>query len=476
MKWRKWSKRSFAVLLAFCLFSMSFFSSVPVVADDKDAYSNMSAEEKQIYLEKQLSEANAKLDELGNESKETKEYLDALNQKISYLNKQLNIIKDKVSDSENKITNLNKQYEKNGADILRMDTEIADMEVEIQQLSVRFDVSYELYCQRLRAMYISGETSILAFLLTSSDISQLLTRYEMVRRVAKEDSKLLASIREEGETLLKMKDDMTQRQIQLSQKQTELLQTEEEITSTLHRLEEDSQVMEAKEEILGNQQSEANRLMKKISKQTKEYTEYRDMTQAEIDEIDKEIAAAAEKYLNSTTTTTTTTTTKPSSTKPGSGEESSTTTTTKPSPSKYIQMINPISGKFSISATFPSYSNGNYHSGLDFSCASGSKVVAAESGTVIVSADKIGSNGEYISYGRYVVIAHDKKTASGNNVFTLYAHNSQRIAKVGQYVEKGQLIAYSGNTGYSTGPHLHFEVRTPSSLYADCVNPANYLP
>ena len=116
------------------------------------------------------------------------------------------------------------------------------------------------------------------------------------------------------------------------------------------------------------------------------------------------------------------------------------------------------------------------HSGADFSCPTGSKVVAAESGTVIISADLYDDNGNYRSYGRYIVIKHDKTTSSGAAVYTLYAHNSERLVSAGQHVEKGQQIAKSGSTGNSTGPHCHFEVRTPSSSYSDCKNPANYLP
>ena len=86
------------------------------------------------------------------------------------------------------------------------------------------------------------------------------------------------------------------------------------------------------------------------------------------------------------------------------------------------------------------------------------------------------SDGSYRSYGRYIVIAHDKKDSAGNYVYTLYAHNSSRVVSEDQYVKKGQLIAYSGSTGNSSGPHCHFEVRTPSAAYDDCVNPTYYLP
>ena len=76
----------------------------------------------------------------------------------------------------------------------------------------------------------------------------------------------------------------------------------------------------------------------------------------------------------------------------------------------------------------------------------------------------------------YIVIAHDKTDSVGNSVYTLYAHNSRRVVSAGTHVHRGQLIAYSGSTGNSTGPHCHFEVRTPTASYNDCVDPEIYLP
>jgi murein DD-endopeptidase MepM/ murein hydrolase activator NlpD len=74
---------------------------------------------------------------------------------------------------------------------------------------------------------------------------------------------------------------------------------------------------------------------------------------------------------------------------------------------------------------------------------------AAAGGTVIISKNS-GWNG---GYGNYVVIQHPNKTQ------TVYGHMTTTVVSVGQAVTKGQLIGYSGNTGKSTGPHLHFEIR-----------------
>jgi murein DD-endopeptidase MepM/ murein hydrolase activator NlpD len=89
------------------------------------------------------------------------------------------------------------------------------------------------------------------------------------------------------------------------------------------------------------------------------------------------------------------------------------------------------------------------YNAVDYGMPVGSPIYAAAAGTVIISKSS-GYNG---GYGKYIVIEHQNSTQ------TLYGHLSNPIVSVGQSVIQGQLIGYSGNTGKSTGPHLHFEVR-----------------
>ena len=100
------------------------------------------------------------------------------------------------------------------------------------------------------------------------------------------------------------------------------------------------------------------------------------------------------------------------------------------------------------------------HSGMDLAVPTGTSVRAALPGTVTVSTYNQGG------YGYYVMIDH------GNGLSTLYGHNSQLLARVGQTVDAGDVIALSGSTGRSTGPHLHFEVR----INGERTNPRSYLP
>ncbi|MEB3963096.1 M23 family metallopeptidase [Streptomyces kunmingensis] len=106
------------------------------------------------------------------------------------------------------------------------------------------------------------------------------------------------------------------------------------------------------------------------------------------------------------------------------------------------------------------------HSGQDYAVPIGTNVMAVHGGTVV----KTGGNGagDGPAYGNAVVIKH------GNGTYSQYAHLSRVDVKVGQTVSTGQHIAKSGNTGNSSGPHVHFEIRTTPN-YGSAVNPVSFM-
>ncbi|MGN0004542.1 MAG: murein hydrolase activator EnvC family protein [Candidatus Gastranaerophilaceae bacterium] len=103
-----------------------------------------------------------------------------------------------------------------------------------------------------------------------------------------------------------------------------------------------------------------------------------------------------------------------------------------------------------------------YHSGIDIGAPTGTPIKAANSGRVIYT-------GWYGGYGQVVIIDHG--AVNGKPTSTLYAHQSRIAVANGQNVSRGKVIGYVGSTGYSTGPHLHFEVR----INGKPVNPLNYI-
>ena len=101
----------------------------------------------------------------------------------------------------------------------------------------------------------------------------------------------------------------------------------------------------------------------------------------------------------------------------------------------------------------------DFHPGIDIANNIGTPIVATADGTVVESGWNSGG------YGYLVKISHS------NGIETLYAHNSDLVVSAGTVVKKGQVIAYMGNTGFSTGPHLHYEVRVNGTA----VNPDKFL-
>ncbi|WP_031077330.1 M23 family metallopeptidase [Streptomyces sp. NRRL S-118] len=106
------------------------------------------------------------------------------------------------------------------------------------------------------------------------------------------------------------------------------------------------------------------------------------------------------------------------------------------------------------------------HSGQDFAVPVGTPVKAAHSGVVVKAGPNGGGDGP--AYGNAVVIKH------ANGTYSQYAHLSKINVGIGKAVKTGQVIAKSGNTGNSSGPHLHFEIRTTPN-YGSAVNPAAFL-
>ncbi|MCX5377680.1 M23 family metallopeptidase [Streptomyces sp. NBC_00091] len=123
---------------------------------------------------------------------------------------------------------------------------------------------------------------------------------------------------------------------------------------------------------------------------------------------------------------------------------------------------------YTLSATFGKGGTmwSHKHSGQDFAVPTGTAVKAAGAGTVVKAGPNGGGDGP--AYGNAIVIKH------ANNTYSQYAHLSKIQVRIGQKVSAAQQIALSGNTGNSSGPHLHFEIRTTPN-YGSAINPVTFL-
>ncbi|MFB6838467.1 M23 family metallopeptidase [Streptomyces sp. NPDC056361] len=134
---------------------------------------------------------------------------------------------------------------------------------------------------------------------------------------------------------------------------------------------------------------------------------------------------------------------------------------------KAASWVKPVSS-YSLSASFNQGGAmwAHKHSGQDFAVPVGTPVKAAGAGTVVKAGPNGGGDGP--AYGNAIVVKH------ANGTYSQYAHLSKIKVHIGQKVAAGQQIALSGNTGNSSGPHLHFEIRTTPN-YGSAVNPAAFL-
>lgn len=300
-------------------------------------------------------------------------------------------------------------------EIAALQSDISKQEEEIQRLTKQEQENKELFKLRMRALYEDNNSSYLDILLSSGSLSDLFYRIDMIRQIADYDQQVISDI--------------------VNQKQKV-----EEATAILKAKQDEIKAVKEKEDAEKKQLaaliSENTQIMSQLEKDIAAYTkEYKKFEQE---------SANIQAQIKSLTS---------------SGQSSGT------SSAKYTggTMTWPAPGYYTITCPFgprihPILKVRKSHSGMDIGAPSGASVVAAADGTVIVS-------GYSTAYGNYIVINH------GGGITTLYGHHSSNLVSKGAVVKKGQTIAKVGSTGWSTGPHLHFEV----SINGTVKNPLDYL-
>lgn len=399
----------------FCL----VFSLMLVFSSAFTAQAKSSSQNKLDKINQNIKEAQKELDSLNDQVADKKAYSDALMKKIDLLQDKLDALESNRDDLQNEIDAVQKRIDETQANINKAEKEIEKKEQE-------FDGVYEEYCQRLRAMYISGNVSMLEVLLESGDISSILTRAEMVKSVSEQDSATLDDLMTKMEEINKEREKLANDKIQLGKDKDSLNSRKQELQKSIDEYNSSKAELNAEVE-------ECNAALASLDDKRSEVKETLNVNQEQKRQIEAEINNALSGS---------------GSNKPGSGNYNPGTG----------QLAYPTSYR-QISAGYPNYSNGSYHGGVDWPCPTGTAVHASDSGVVVI-AKKL-----TYSYGQYILIDH------GNGLSTLYAHNSSLVVGVGDKVSKGQIIAYSGESGNATGPHVHFEVR----LNGTRVNPMSYL-
>ena len=299
--------------------------------------------------------------------------------------------------------------------------QIDDAAAQIARYELLEQEQYELFCQQVRSEEERGSLSYLSVLFKATSMADLLNRMEFVNEVAEYNKTLIAAMKETRENIKAEKTEMEAKEAQLGQQQDELQGKLDETTKLMNEYAADQRELEklyAAEEEAGKAiVAEINRLM-----------------------AESDVVPSAEGFIWPVTTSRKISSPQGNRVSPGNGIGSSN------------------------------------HKGVDICNVSySSKIYATKSGKVLIASMPYSDpDGGKSGYGNYVVIDH------GGGMSTLYAHMSIVKVSVGQYVSQGDVIGVTGNTGASTGPHLHYEVHSTTMVNGRAVtvyeNPLNYLP
>lgn len=329
---------------------------------------------------------------------------------IKEVEKKLKEVQGEKSDAqaqkkllEQKISLLNSQISDTQLMIAEYDGMIEEKTVEIAALETKEAEQYELFCRQVRDMEETGSVSYLSILFSASSFTELLDYSMMISEVMEYNNGVIDALK------------ATQEELEGVRAELEATRADEEKLKA---------VQEANKAELLEQEAQVDALLAEIKALEADYKEELDQYEEASKKLDSQLESAEKKYQEQLAALDATT-----------GD-----------------WYWPLPGRYYISSTFayrkhPTTGKWSHHTGNDIPASSGTEIHVAKDGIVT----DVGKNSVY---GNYILVSH------GNGYSTFYAHmKSSAIVKEGAKVTKGQVIGYVGTTGWSTGNHLHFELR-----------------
>lgn len=392
------------------VFAVVFSLSIPVFAETK--------EEAQARIDSLESQQEALKDSLEN-LRVNKESTEAY---IAELDAQLKVLMGQIDETNQQLA--------------ATEAQLAETQDELDIAKAKEAEQYIALKARIKAMYESGESSYLSVILNAEDISTLLNDAEYMGQISEYDRSLLESLAESRKQIEEL-------QAAIEAQLAEITALKEELESQQESL---SIVVAEKEAELVTIEEHMEDVAGDIYNTQAELEVTQDILAAIVAEEERQAALKAAQEAGSGTANIIT---------GGGGDYYDTTVSDSglawPCPSSSY-----ISSGYG-SRTSPTAGASSNHMGIDIGADSGAAITASASGTVVTA-----SYSE--ARGNYIVVNH-------GSISTLYQHCSALYASVGQSVSQGETIAAVGSTGYSTGPHLHFEVLINGSN----VNPLYYV-
>lgn len=414
---------------------------------------------------KKIQEYEAQLAQFAADQKAEEAYQTALTEKITVLQSNMQILDEELETIKSNIYTLNQ--------------DIATMELTIQRQEEDIDQGLKEFKLRLRAMYVNGNDSLASALVGATDFFDLLSKYELISCVARHDDELVNGLRDELDAyhsnlnvLEAQKEQEQQAKADSEAKQEEMKGAMAELQSAYAESEAEKRRLEAeqanaartiadleeKNRLADEAEEEIREQIRRAEEEAKRRAEEEARRRKEEAEAQQKAREEANRQEQQQSTP--------------QGGNATVTPTPEPQPSYNDSSFGwPCPDSYYVSSGFGSRW-GTTHKGIDIAQNQGSSVVASRSGTVIRAVSSCTHNyGKSANccgngYGNHVIIMHDDGTYS-----TLYGHMASINVSVGNYVDKGTTIGYVGSTGWSTGYHLHFEVRKNGTP----VDPSGYL-
>ena len=355
----------------------------------------------------------------------TQSDVNATKNKVNQATKQQNAIKaeketilNEIADLDDKISEYEGELEELNTKIKKLEGQIATKGKEIEKLKEEFEEMQQLLTDRLVAIYEEGQVNFLDVLLSAESIWDYISMPTRIQELTEADNNQMEKVE-------KQRIEVEKAQKQLEEQNVEL----KDAKKTAEMRQKQLVIVKADKQ---NKAANLTAEQKKLQSQIKKYND-------EIKKMEEEIARAAQNsggYV---------------------GNFNGTLSWPISSTSRNYNYITSYFGNRDVPVAGATAN----HGAIDIGVYSGTPIYACGDGYVMVSS----YNG---ARGVYVMIKH------ADNLYTLYQHLNSSSVKVGQTVKRGQLIAYSGNTGISSGPHLHLEVRT-SPYYGSEVDPLKYM-
>lgn len=399
-------------------------------------------------IEDQIQENEKKLQSAQQSIASNEKKLDNLNEQIDAINQQTEILQKRIDVLNGEIDTLQSSIDTTQDDIQTINEQIAEINSQMAQAEELMQETKEMLLARIRENYISGESSTLEILLSSSDLATFFARKELVTRVSENDAELINELTDKINELDDLQKQLSESKTELEEKKAQLDSEMDTLNTRQTDLESSMDEQSSKKSSATAKYKEVQSIINELDKDSAAYKAANAKLQAERAALEEEI----DNYIK----------------EHGSSQGDT-------PPEEYENdgsgMMWPVKGETRLTATYPSYSDGSPHWGIDIVKTDGNTrgqpFYAAQGGEVIIAKN----DGNWNSgFGNYCVVDH------GDGTQTLYAHSDGLVVTKGQVVKKGEKLGIIGATGNVTGPHLHFEVRVKNSDGSvSRVNPLNYV-